>query len=153
IETGSGQTAAGNAANFESLWFGANPPAGLQVGSYSGSGVGLSSNGDAVNLFDAGGNLITGVQFGGSPRGPFATFDNSAGLGSSPSPLPSLTTLTSIGAVGAFVAAGDTSEIGSPGTLVNNKPVASTSPGSIDIDANATSARTVTLKGTDVETA
>ena len=30
------------------------PPA-LQIGSYTGGGVGLSTGGDAVNLFDAGG--------------------------------------------------------------------------------------------------
>jgi hypothetical protein len=45
IETGSGHTAAGNAAAFRSVWFGGNPPAGLQIGNYTGSGVGLSTGG------------------------------------------------------------------------------------------------------------
>src|SRR5215831_6232583 len=43
IETSGSHTAAGNAANFRSLWFGSNPPPGLQIGSYSGAGIGLST--------------------------------------------------------------------------------------------------------------
>ncbi|WP_028059842.1 hypothetical protein [Candidatus Solirubrobacter pratensis] len=43
------------AAAFKAAWFGENVPTGLQIGSYSGSGVGLSTDGDAVNLFDAAG--------------------------------------------------------------------------------------------------
>lgn len=107
-------------AAFKSLWFGANSPAGLQIGSYTGSGVGLSSSGDAVNLFDASGNLITGVSFGASLTGPsFATFDNSAGLGSTTFPVPSVSTLSAVGVNGAFVAVNDSTEIGSPGTITN----------------------------------
>ena len=45
IETADLPTAA---AAFRSLWFGANAPRTPQIGSYSGSGVGLSSNGDEV---------------------------------------------------------------------------------------------------------
>ena len=62
------ETSATNAAtiiaNFKSAWFGNNPPANLQVGSYTGSGIGLSSSGDAVNIFDANGNLKANVTFG-----------------------------------------------------------------------------------------
>src|SRR5262249_52764489 len=43
IETTGGQTASGNATNFKNLWFGTNSPSNLQVGSYSGGGVGLST--------------------------------------------------------------------------------------------------------------
>ena len=67
-------------ATFLTTWFGANAPAGLQIGSYSGGGVGLSTGGDAVNLFDAGGSAaVASVTFGVSPTGPFATFNNAAG--------------------------------------------------------------------------
>ena len=98
---------------FKSLWFGANPPAGLQIGTYSGSGVGLSTGGDAVNLFDAAGTLQAKVTFGTSPAGPtFATFNNAVGLNNS-----AISQLSVLGVTGAFVAAGDAKEIGSPGTV------------------------------------
>ncbi len=91
-----------------SLWFGASPQRVTQIGSYSGSGVGLSSNGDEVTLFDGAGNLVTGVGFGASPTAaPFATFDNHAGAGSNTLPLPVISTLSAAGVNGAFVAAGD----------------------------------------------
>ena len=100
------------AAAFRSLWFGANAQRVPQIGSYSGSGVGLSSSGDEVTLFDGTGNLVTGVGFGTSPSGTFATFDNHAG---NTLPLPVISTLSITGVNGAFVAAGDANEIGSPG--------------------------------------
>ena len=72
---------AGAQAAFLNTWFGANPPADLQIGSYTGSGIGLSTGGDAVNLYDASGVLKARVFFGPSPAGPsFPTFDNAAGL-------------------------------------------------------------------------
>ena len=64
IETADLPTAA---AAFRNLWFGANPQRVTQIGSYSGSGVGLSSSGDEVTLFDGAGNLVAGVGFGASP--------------------------------------------------------------------------------------
>jgi hypothetical protein len=103
------------AAAFRSLWFGTNPPRVTQIGSYSGSGVGLSSSGDEVVLFDGAGNLVTGVGFGASPTGAFATFDNHTGAGSSTLPLPVISTLSATGINGAFVAPADVNEIGSPG--------------------------------------
>ncbi len=107
-----------SAAAFRTLWFGANPPAGLQIGAYTGSGVGLGTGGDAVNLFDAAGNRVTGINVGASPAGPFATFDNAEGAGSTTLPLPTVSTLSTVGVHGAFVAANDANETGSPGTIV-----------------------------------
>jgi uncharacterized protein YjiK len=104
-------------AAFLSAWFGATPPANLQVGAYSGSGIGLSTGGDQVNLFDATGNRITSVSVGTSTAG--FTFDNAAGLGSHtppPPPPPAITTLSVVGSNGAFVAA-DGTETGSPGRI------------------------------------
>jgi hypothetical protein len=99
-------------ANFLSTWFGANAPAGLLVGRYSGSGIGLSTGGDALNLFNAAGTLLTRVDFGASPASaPFATFDNAAGASG-----VTLSTLSVVGLNGAFVAAAG-GEIGSPGTV------------------------------------
>ena len=104
------------AAAFRSTWFGSNPPASLQIGGYSGSGVGLSSAADEVVLFDASGAIVTGVGFGVSPAtAPFATFDNKAGLGGRTLPLPIIATPSVIGMNGAFAAVGDAREIGSPG--------------------------------------
>jgi len=41
-----GQPAVANA--FKAAWFGSSVPAGLQVGTYSGSSIGLSTDGDAA---------------------------------------------------------------------------------------------------------
>ena len=99
-------------AAFLSTWFGSNPPANLQIGSYAGSGVGLSTGGDAVNVYDSTGVLQANVAFGQSPIGPFPTFDNGVGLKST-----TISALSANGIGGAFVAAGDPLEVGSPGTI------------------------------------
>ena len=39
-------------ADFNNRWFGGSPPAGFQIGSYTGAGIGLSTGGDQVNIFD-----------------------------------------------------------------------------------------------------
>jgi uncharacterized protein YjiK/2',3'-cyclic-nucleotide 2'-phosphodiesterase (5'-nucleotidase family) len=98
---------------FVATWFGGTLPAGLQIGSYSGKGVGLSTGGDAVNLYNAAGELQTGVTFGASPAAaPFATFSNAAALNG-----VAVTTLSAQGVNGAFKALGGADEIGSPGTV------------------------------------
>ncbi len=101
---------------FVNTWFGGTLPSGVQIGTYSGSGVGLGTGGDAVNLFDAGGTLVTGVTFGVSPSAsPFATFDNAAGDAL-------VSTLSIVGVNGAYsiidVGANAAAVlIGSPGTI------------------------------------
>ncbi len=112
IETANLPTAA---AAFRDLWFGSNPQRVTQIGSYSGSGVGLSSSGDEVTLFDGSGNMVAGVGFGTSPTGTFATFDNHTGVSGTTLPLTVISTLSAVGVNGAFVAAGDANEVGSPG--------------------------------------
>jgi hypothetical protein len=113
IETASPTT---TAATFRNLWFGPTPPRVTQIGSYSGSGVGLSSSGDEVTLFDASGNMVAGVGFGASAAAaPFASFDNHAGVNGTTLPLPLLSTFSAAGVNGAFVAAGDAGQTGSPG--------------------------------------
>jgi hypothetical protein len=93
-------------ANFSTAWFGANPPAGLTLANYGGSGVGLSTTTDAVNLFDTSGVAQAYVTFNAAPAG--ATFDNAAGLNG-------LISQASVAGVnGAF---SDGAEIGSPGTI------------------------------------
>ena len=103
-------------ASFLSTWFGATPPAGLQIGNYTGSGVGLSTAGDAVNVYSGSGVLQANVTFGASPGGPFPTFDNFAGTNGA------LSALSVAGSHGAFVAVNDASEIGSPGRITAAVP-------------------------------
>jgi uncharacterized protein YjiK len=95
-------------ANFKSAWFGINPTANLQVGSYTGSGIGLSSSGDAVNLFDASGNIRSSVNFGVATTN--YSFNNAAGLNNT-----SISLLSQIGVNDAFAAINDNAQIGSPG--------------------------------------
>ncbi|AFY32946.1 SdiA-regulated domain-containing protein [Calothrix sp. PCC 7507] len=105
---------AATASAFKSAWFGNNVPSGFTIGTYSGAGIGLSTGGDEVNLFDAIGNRITGVSFGTSTTG--FTFNNAAGLGSATLPLPTISTLSVAGVNGAFLAS-DGVETGSPGKI------------------------------------
>ena len=93
-------------ANFANVWFGSNIPAGLTLANYGGSGVGLSANGDAVNIFDSTGNAITGVTFGVTTLG--TTLDNTAGLSGA------ISQSSVVGVNGAF---SDGSEVGSPGNV------------------------------------
>jgi hypothetical protein len=102
-------------ANFESSWFGSNVPAGFTIGGYGGSGVGLSTGGDAVNIFDAAGNRVTGIAFGAFI--PATTFDNAAGLGSTTLPLPVVSTGSAVGVNGGFSSFFTPSEVGSPGAV------------------------------------
>ena len=106
-----GSTDATVNAGFLSSWFGATPPASLVIGNYGGSGVGLSTGGDAVNIFDSTGGVITGVAFGPSTVG--RSFDNGAGLSNT-----TLTQLSQVGINGAFTAFSG-AEVGSPGSIAN----------------------------------
>jgi len=119
-------------AGFVAVWFGGERPANLQIGTYSGSGIGLGTGaaGDAVNVYDTGGALQASVRFGASPAGPsLPTFDNAAGLNNA-----TIGTLSVVGVNGAFAAPGDSNEIGSPGTIgAGDTPVVTITA----IDANA----------------
>lgn len=94
---------------FRSNWFGSASYAGVVIGNYSGSGIGLSTGGDAVNIYNAAGVLQASVSFGTSDAAsPYQTFDNSAGLNN-----VTLSALSTAGVNGAFVIASGL-EIGSP---------------------------------------
>lgn len=96
-------------AAFVSAWFGANAPAGLLIGNYGGSGVGLSTSSDAVNIFNGSGALITRVDFGTSTTG--RSFDNVAGLNNA-----AISQLSAVGVNGAFTSFNG-AEVGSPGQV------------------------------------
>jgi len=111
LESSASNPAGTVVASFKSAWFGSNVPSGLQVGTYQGSGIGLGTGGDALNIFNASGVLQTKVTFGASPgSAPFKTFDNTVGLNNT-----AVSLLSAVGVHGAFVAASGTNEIGSPG--------------------------------------
>ncbi len=111
--------AAALAAAFELAWFGEDgAPAGFQIGHYTGSGLGLSGSGDAVNLFSAEGDRLTGVSFGAATAN--VTFDNTARVGAVAAPV-AITTLAAEGVNGAFVAA-DGLGVGSPGNVEPSTP-------------------------------
>ena len=112
LESSTGNPTATVIASFKSTWFGANPPASLQVGTYQGSGIGLSTGGDAVNLYDATGVLQANVVFGPSPTTIYKTFNNAVGLTNT-----TISLLSEIGVNDAFAAVNDAAEIGSPGSV------------------------------------
>lgn len=106
-------------AAFTAAWFGTNPPANLSVGSYTGSGIGLGSGGDAVNIFDSAGAVQAAVSFGAATLG--TSFDNTAGVTgtgtySTASPAPAISTLSVAGTNGAFLS--PVGETGSPGAAI-----------------------------------
>jgi hypothetical protein len=120
---------------FTSAWFGSSVPVGLRVGSYSGSGIGLSTGGDAVNLFNAAGVLQANVSFGASPTvAPFATFDNAAGVDNG-----AISTVSVAGVNGAFLVSTGTPAIGSPGAIAGSvTPPPTTSGGTTTTTTVAT---------------
>lgn len=96
-------------AAFRSAWFGADAPADLAIGNYGGAGVGLSTGGDALNIYDSAGSLVANVTFGSSTTG--QSFDNATGLNGT-----LVSQLSVAGVNGAFTAF-DGAEIGSPGLI------------------------------------
>ncbi len=96
-------------ATFEQQWFGSNVPAGFTIGNYGGSKVGLSTGGDAVNIFNSSGVLQAGVSFGAVVNQIGPTFDNAAGVNGT------ISTRSIAGVNGAFV--GADGETGSPGSI------------------------------------
>jgi uncharacterized protein YjiK/2',3'-cyclic-nucleotide 2'-phosphodiesterase (5'-nucleotidase family)/Ca2+-binding RTX toxin-like protein len=145
---------------FINTWFGGTKPANLQIGTYSGSGVGLATGGDAVNLFNSTGTRIAGVLFGAATTtAPFKTFDNFAGANSITLATGSTANLSNLAAVGTNGAYSVTpgligatnfgTEIGSPGRIIGNvAPVITSNGGTssalIQINENTTAVTTVT---------
>jgi hypothetical protein len=79
----------------------------IQVGTYTGSGVGLSSTADAVNLYDSVGDLIDSVSFGAATKGVTFGWDPATSAFGG---------LSQLGVNGAFAAPQD-GDIGSPGLI------------------------------------
>jgi hypothetical protein len=106
-------------ATFVSTWFGASAPAGFAIGNYSGSGIGLSTGGDQINIFNSAGALQASVSFGESTRG--RTFDNAAGVNGTAAVPAFVSQLSTVGIHGAFMSVSG-NEIGSPGAIAAAVP-------------------------------
>ena len=104
-------------AAFKAAWFGTNIPSNFLLGYYGGSGIGLSSGGDAVNIFDSSNAVITRVDFGSTVASVGITLDNAAGIGSTNVAVTAtISTLSAVGVNGAFTSVTG-NEIGSPGLI------------------------------------
>jgi hypothetical protein len=97
-------------AQFRNWWGAANLPAGLQIVTYSGSGLSLGAGGDGIRLWnDTETNAvdtIASVDFGAAQIGVTFTVDSNTGL---------FGALSQEGVNGAFRAAASPGDIGSPG--------------------------------------
>ena len=93
----------------------------IQIGYYSGSGVGLSASGDGLVCFDSGGTEVTPrVTFGASTTG--SSFYYSYDTGGNPDTSPNAAAFVSVGGT-LYGQVTDTSDdalgnVGSPGTAV-----------------------------------
>ena len=118
----SGSTDATIQTNFIAAWFGGSAPSGFTMGAYGGSGVGLSANADEVNLFDSGGNFVTGVVWT-TTASITASFDNHAATRPGTGPTQNIVNaLSAVGQFGAFTAF-DSAAVGSPGVIANSATV------------------------------
>lgn len=102
-----GTTDATIGASFINAWFGGTAPSNFLLGFYGGSGVGFSTGGDGVNIFNSGGTNVAGISFGAATSN--VSFDNAAGL-SGP-----ISQLSVAGVNNAFVSPAN--EVGSPGLI------------------------------------
>jgi hypothetical protein len=115
METNSGNFAS-RKASFLSTWFGPSAPGSLQFGYVDGTNLGLSTSGDAVEIFTATSVHYSSVVFGASDAN--ATFDNAILYSGS------ISTKSVVGVNGAFASYSATNnEIGSPGRIASPVPL------------------------------
>ncbi|NBT24601.1 hypothetical protein EBT11_08180, partial [bacterium] len=132
-----------NVAAFKAFWGGMS---GKQVGTYSGSGVGLSSSADGVVVFDSTGNEINRVGFGAATTGSsfYWVYDSTGALISA-----SVGALSVNGQLGAFTSTPNTytpTNIGSPGIRATTTALAFTSSGGRYAKAGTAYSYTVTYQ-------
>ena len=125
METASPSTAVPAFQSFWNLGSGTGNVRNPKLGSYTGSGIGLSSAGDGVCLFDSSGAEVTRVAFGGATTGCsfYWSYDSAGVLGSAPAGTVSTAPLSNA----YSVAPSGTSNTGSPGIAVTLAPVVSLS--------------------------
>jgi MYXO-CTERM domain-containing protein len=96
-------------ANFRTFWGGLS---GLQVGYYSGSGLGFSSGGDGACLFDTSSTILSQVSFGAATSGSSFFYGWDAAGVLDPSYNGLVSTVGSIGTQIGFTSSGDTGSLG-----------------------------------------
>lgn len=99
---------------FRTFWGGSlAEPSTIAIGSYTGSGVGLGSGGDAVVIYDNNNNEITRVSFGAATTGRsfYWTYTSAGVVGTS-------SAVSSSGTGGAFTSANVLANVGSPGAAI-----------------------------------
>ena len=99
-------------ASFRTFWGGLS---GVQVGFYSGGGVGLSSGGDGVGLFNASNALVTQVSFGAATSGSsfFWGYDLAGNTDPSYNGL-----VSTVGTIGTQVTTASSNDVGSIGSAI-----------------------------------
>ncbi len=95
-------------AGFRSHWGGLS---GIQVGSYSGSGLSLSSGGDGACLFDSTNAILSQVSFGAATSGSSFFYGWNAGS-LDPAYTGVVSTVGTIGTQVGFTSTGDTGSLG-----------------------------------------
>jgi hypothetical protein len=110
--------------NFRSFWGGS--AATISIGSYTGSGVGLSSTGDGIVLFNSGSAEATPrVTFGPATLGSsfYYQYDANGDPTTSPNTSAVVSTVGSVNGQLTYLSATSvTQNIGSPGTAINAVP-------------------------------
>ena len=107
------ESANGNAiSNYRNLWGGLS---GVQVGFYSGSGVGFSSGGDGACLFDSSNAILSQVNFGAATSGSSFFYGWSLSGVLDPAYNAIISTVGTIGTQVTFASGGD---VGSLGTAI-----------------------------------
>ena len=113
-------SAASDISTFRTIW-GSNVTS-IIIGSYTGSGVGLSSNGDGLVLFDSTGVEMTPrVTFAAATTGSsfYYSYDSTGSPSTSPNTNAILSTASLSNGQNTYTSSGNT---GSPGTAMNAVP-------------------------------
>ena len=113
-------SAASDISTFRTIW-GSNVTS-IIIGSYTGSGVGLSSSGDGLVLFDSTGVEMTPrVTFGAATTGSsfYYSYDSTGSPSTSPNTNAILSTASLSNGQNTYTSSGNT---GSPGTAMNAVP-------------------------------
>ncbi len=123
-----------NISSFRSFWGGL---AGVQVGFYSGSGLGLSSNGDGAIIFTGAGAEISRVSFGAATTGSSFFYGWTVGGMIDPAFNGQVSSPGSIGSQVSFTSTNALGNVASPGSAMALIPA----PGALSLLAIAGAAR------------